>query len=297
MGSSIKKLIIFVIVVGITVPLVFAFADNQKLTLQEKYAKGEIIKVLIVPGHDNDFPGAKYRQLREADMTLEIANKLVEYLGGDPQIVTVVARNSNDYIAPLREYFDTQITNVNNFIKSYSAAMKKEIASGKIVVPKQVPHGNASKVPLYRLYAINKWATEREFDLILHIHLNDEGSRSINAAGKFSGYSVYVPDSNLPGASVSRGFGIAITKRLKRDFKPSNQPYEQARVTEDGVIPDIKLIALGANKTTPIPRALIEYAYIYEPLVAPKKFTLTSDVMAAATAYGIKDFLENDQGN
>jgi hypothetical protein len=297
MGSSIKKLALCIIIIGVVVPLVFVFADDQKPTPQEKYEEGKVIKVLIVPGHDDEFPGAKYRQLREADMTAAVARQLAGYLGEDPRFVVVVARDQDQYIPSLYNYFQEETEKINNFIKSHSLRMKKEIQAGTVIVPKQVPHGNAEKIPMYRLYAINKWATEQGFDIIVHLHFNDEGSRALFARGKFAGYAVYVPDSNLLGADISRDLGIAITKRLKRDFKPSNQPYEQARVTEDGVIPDMKLIALGANKTTAVPRVLIEYSYIYEPIVQPKQFPLTSDVMAAATVYGIQDFLKEVDPN
>lgn len=94
------------------------------------------------------------------------------------------------------------------------------------------------------------------------------------------------------GATVSKKLGTAIAKRLKRDFDTSTMSYEKKHSDNYGVISDLKLIALGANKTIEIPRVLIEYAYIYEPLVSPKNFTLTSDVMAAATDYGIHDFLK-----
>ena len=139
---------------------------------------------------------------------------------------------------------------------------------------------------------MNKWATEQQYDLIIHIHFNDEGSRRLYMPGKFAGYAVYVPDSNLLGAPVSKDLGEAIAKHLKRDFSPSNMSYEQNRSDKYGVVSDMKLIALGANKTVAIPRVLIEYSYIYESMVSPEKFPATSDVMAAATDYGIHDFLK-----
>ncbi len=273
------------LVVATTVP-------EPEKTVSDRYLSGEVLKVLIVPGHDDEFPGAKFKKEREADMALSVAKQLANFLGQDPQLIVVVARNNEGYIPSLHDYFESQTQEVNDFIKNHSLEMKKEIASGKIVIPKQVPHGNASKIPLYRLYAINKWATEQSFDLIIHIHFNDEGSRSLTAPGKFSGYSVYVPDSNLLDAPVSKELGTAIAKHLKRDFDPSDMSYEHNRSDKYGVVSDIKLIALGANKTIAIPRVLIEYAYIYEPLVSPKNFPLTSDVMAAATEYGVHDFLK-----
>jgi len=276
----------------------FAFAittPELKKTLSDRYMSGEILKVLIVPGHDDEFSGAKFRKEREADMTLSVAKQLANFLGQDPQLIVVVARDGGGYIPSLHNYFESQTLVVNEFIKSHSVQMKKDIASGNIIIPKQVPHGNASKIPLYRLYAINKWATEQDFDMVIHIHFNDEGSRYLTSPGKFSGYAVYVPDSNLLGAPASKELGTAIAKHLKRDFNLSNMSYEHNRSDEHGVVSDIKLIALGANKTIAIPRVLIEYSYIYEPIVSLKKFPLTSDIMAAATDYGIHDFLRGQR--
>lgn len=261
-------------------------------SLQDRYAKGDTIKVLIVPGHDDSFPGAKYKDIREADLNLSLANQIAKHFKDDKQIEVTVAREKNDYISSLRTYFDTQTVQVNEFIKSHADAMKKAIATGSVVVPKQVPHGNAARIPLYRLYAINKWSTEQKFDLVVHVHFNDEGRVSSSKSGKYSGYSVYVPDSNLLGAPISKELGTAIGKRLKRDFKRSDMSYEKSHSDKYGVIPDLKLIALGANRTSALPRVLIEYGYIYESSLGAKKFKKTSDVMAAATVYGIQDFLK-----
>ena len=286
---------------GLMIGLVFlgcrAYAQElEKASIQDRYKNGEKIHILVVPGHDNQFPGAKYKTNYEEDMNLALAEQVADYLRKDLQIEVVVTRNVNGYMSSLYEYFQTQTLKINDFIKSHSLAMKKEIKAGSIIVPKQVPHATASKVPMYRLYALNKWANENKYDLIIHVHFDDEGDRVRDVAGKFSGYSVYVPDSNLLQADISKSFGLAIAKRLNRDFNRSTQPYEHAHADSNGIIPDMKLIAMGANKTTAIPRVLIEYAYIYEPGVDPKHFPMTSDVMAAATAYGVEDFLKQDSG-
>jgi N-acetylmuramoyl-L-alanine amidase len=279
---GIKKLIIPVLLFLVSCPTVFASQD----------AESKVVKILIVPGHDQDFPGAKYKNLREADMAVAVALQLEKFLAQDPNIKVTVSRNNEGYLPALLDYFANETLAVNKFIADHSLQMKKKLIQGTVTIPaKQVPHGNASKTSLYRLYAINKWATEQKYDLIIHIHFDDEGSRRVTTKGKYSGYSVYVPDSNLLGSEPSKDLGTTIALRLKRDFKKSTMPYEQKKADANGVISDMKLIALGANKTVAIPRVLIEYAYIYDPLVSPKNFPLSSDVMAAATDYGIHDFL------
>ena len=260
-------------------------------SIVDRYRAGEMIRVLVVPGHDNDFVGAKFKKQRESEMTLDFARQLEQFLKQDPQLDVTVARDDRDYISELRNYFDQETIAVNEFIQSHARAMRQEIAQGSIKIPKQVPHGNAPKIPLYRLYAINRWA-EQKFDIVIHIHFNDEGSRDIFRAGKYSGYAVYVPNSYLLDPEPSQRLGSYVSERLGRDFSPSTMIYEQTRKNENGVIPDMKLIALGANKTLSITRILIEYAYIYEPSVNVQNFARTSDVMAAATTYGVFDFLK-----
>ena len=44
------------------------------------------LKVLIVPGHDNENSGAKYGNMKEADMNLELATKVYNQLKEDGRI-------------------------------------------------------------------------------------------------------------------------------------------------------------------------------------------------------------------
>lgn len=80
---------------------------------------------------------------------------------------------------------------------------------------------------------------------------------------------------------------------FRESFVPTNMPSGVPKENADGVIKDIRLIALGANKTLSVPRVLVEYAFIYEPKVSPKNFTETSFIMAEQTVKGIREYTQN----
>ncbi len=285
---SLTRGLVFVMMV--MVPMI-GFAASTQADIKARYAEGGQVKVLIVPGHDDTFSGAKFKTIKESEINLLLAKKISEALGKDLQISVTVSRDSKGYLPALYTYFQTKTRSINAFIKSHALAMKQEIAKGSVVVPKQVPHANAPVIPMYRLYATNKWATEEGYDIVIHVHFNDEGNRPKDVVGLYRGYSVYVPDSQLPGWEDSRVLGNSIGKNLSKHFKVSTLSYESSRANKYGVIPDLRLIALGSNKTAAMPRVLVEYAYLYESSLSESRIDKTTDRMMTATVSGIYDFL------
>lgn len=271
------------------VPYCAAYADT--LSAPEKYQSGVPVKILIVPGHDDEFSGAQFRGVREADLTLLLAKKIRDDLATDPNISVTLSREDVMYTPELTNYLKNKSSNIASFIKNHAQDTRAAIASGEIAVPSQVPHANANDTTVTRLYGINKWAAEQNFDLILHIHFNDYYPRLFNKPGDYTGYTVYVPDSQLPNAKFAKPFGESVAQRLAKIFPRSSMPLEQKMSDEFGVASDLKLIALGANRTLMIPSILVEYAYIYEPQVTVPLFSQTSQVYAQATATGILDYL------
>ena len=90
----------------------------------------------------------------------------------------------------------------------------------------------------------------------------------------------------------------SLAQRLPKIFTVSHTqqtpPGESQKATKQGIIPDDSLIALGANRTIAAPRALVEYAYMYEPQVSPSFYKKTMPALARATAAGIVDYLGNN---
>ena len=273
----------------------FAEASNIS-TVPEKYRSGQIVKILIVPGHDDENSGAVYKTIREEDMNVAIARELYTALSDDPLLSVTLARDEVGYKPELAEYFKDEEGDILDFMNMHIEEMKESIEEGDIIVPVQVPHNTAPNDVALRLYAINKWASEQEYDAIIHIHYNDAWPRDVNLVGKYDGYTVYVPDENLPNSTVSRPLGEAISARLAENIYPSNHPDEQRLSENDGVAEDLSLIALGSNRTLTLPSVLIEYSYIFEPVLHGIQGVLTREIFAGATKNGLYEYLTSAKG-
>lgn len=260
-----------------------------------KYENGEPVEILIVPGHDDASPGAVFRGQREADMSLMLAKKIAEELSSDPNMFVTVTRNDDGYIPPLATYLAENEKEIHDFIADAKRETERLIEKGNIDVPGGVRHNNASSEVAYNLYGINKWIADEQFDLVIHIHFNDDTSHWGDNPGEYGGFTIYVPDENLPNADKARPLASFIGAEMKKTFFPSNLPLEAERADENGLVPDFRLIALGSNRTLETPSILVEYSYIYEPHVVKELLPLTTDVMARATARGVFNYLSGTQ--
>ncbi len=261
-----------------------------------RYRAGETIKILIIPGHDKKYSGAYFNGVSEQAINLQLANRIKEELTKDPQLSVTVTRNDNGYIPEIQEYFDEEEKEINRFIKHHKESTKKAISNNEIDPGEQVPHADAVPTVAYQLYGVNKWAEENDFDIIISIHFNDDTGHRPGVVGDYYGFTVYVPDENLPNHDDAVIIGEAIGARMKQTFPTSTMPLEADKDDENGVIADFNLIALGSNRTLKIPSVLIEYSYIYEPQIRPEVFDLSAFVMARATTRGVYDYLNGRQG-
>ncbi|HAO64473.1 TPA: hypothetical protein DCQ44_00645 [Candidatus Taylorbacteria bacterium] len=259
--------------------------------IKAKYAGAQKVRILVVPGHDDEFFGTSFNGVREADVNLELAKTIRDYLVHDPNIEVTLARDEQGYNPNFLAYFNENKDLIRKTVASQAAAIKLAMTNGEIIVDSQVPHANAVDQVAQQLYGLNSWTDHENFDLVLHVHFNDYGSRYSDKEGKYSGYSIYVPDQKLLNATTSKYFGDAIGKRLMTTLYKSDQTSEKKEADLYGAIPDFYLIAMGAYKTTQAPRALVEYSYIYEPQLQSPFTLVTAHMMARATASGIQDFL------
>lgn len=270
-------------------------AEEKSVPNSLRYQAGETIKILIIPGHDNKYSGAYFNGVSEQAINLQLANKIKEELTKDPQLSVTVTRNENGYIPEIQEYFDEEEKEINRFIKNHKESTKKAISENEIDPGQQVPHADALPTVAYQLYGVNKWADEEDYDIIINIHFNDDTGHKPGVQGDYYGFTVYVPDENLPNHDDAVIIGEAIGARMKQTFPTSTMPLEATKDDENGVIPDFNLIALGSNRTLEIPSVLVEYSYIYEPQIRPEVFDLSTLVMARATTRGIYDYLNGKQ--
>lgn len=258
--------------------------------ITEEYHTGQV-QVLLVPGHDDINPGAVFGSVRETDINLTMARYLSERFSADERfnVVTTKDLETGEYLPQF--VFDAEararITRWRETLKSVFSLREKQGLLTRSVV---VEHNNADNRVATILYGINEWANENDIDIVLHIHFNDYASRKGTRVGKYSGFSIYVPDTVLPNARASRALAESMYARLSERFPASDLPKENI-----GIIPDQELIAVGAHASRRKVSLLIEYGYIYErqfKTEAVREAVLRE--LAYQTYLGVKDFFEID---
>lgn len=231
--------------------------------LQERYARAlsgdRKVRVLIVPGHDEQSWGTEFRGVKEADMTAVVGEELERLLKNDPAIEPILVRTRAGYTQEFKEYFATERARVPAFLKEKKQTMQELIRAGEVHLTKGVIHNSAPNAVAEKLYSINAYANEREVDIVAHLHFNDYPGRPSRRAGRYNGFSIYVPDRQFSNARASRAVADALFEQFSRFYAESNLPVE-----DSGIVPDQELIALGSYNTLDPAGVLIEYGYIYE---------------------------------
>lgn len=246
------------------------------------------VKILIVPGHDNEVWGAQYGNIKEANMTLALATRIFNSLKKDKRFEVHITRDKNGYTKEFADYFINHKEDIVSFKENAKQKTKTEIAIGNFIQKIGVPHNKVTPNTAIKLYGINKWANENQIDAVLHIHFNDYPRKTKWTIGKYTGFAVYLPDKEFDNFMESGQLGASIYLELKKKYSTSNLKQEAG-----GLIHDQKLIAVGASGTinASVRSVLVEYGYIYE-----KKFRnyetrhKAYDDMANLTVKGIKNY-------
>lgn len=265
--------------------------ETLKQTVVDSTATGKKPRILIVPGHDNEFWGTQFGGVKEADMTLELGKQLYAFLGNDRKFDVILARDDFGYNSALASYFSSQEQEILDFAHDKKQVMTDLISAGKIAQKTDgVYHNTAPNPVVVRLYGINKWANENGIDLVVHIHFNDYPRRKKTMAGEYSGFVVYVPEAQYSNSRASRAIADSVSKQLQVHYPESNLKKESA-----GVVEDQDLIAIGSFNTLDPASILIEYGYIYEPQFrnAGIRSKIIGD-LAMQTFTSIRNFFEND---
>src|SRR3989344_5136666 len=132
----------------------------------------------------------------------------------------------------------------------------------------------------------SKWANENNIEVVFHIHFNDYPGRKWDQPGKYSGFSIYVPEYQLPNHRASSEVAKPLKNQLEKYFAKSDLSAGSFILIEDQ-----ELIAVGSNASRDGVSVLTEYGYIYEPRFTNKE---TREVILKELAYqtylGIKKF-------
>ncbi len=248
------------------------------------------LRLLIVPGHEPGYGGAEYGSLKEREMAVEIALYLEKFLESDKKVEIILARDNEKWNPELENYVSAHSDEILAWRGEKEREMVSLIREGAVKKEPSLPHADAKKNSALYLYGINKWANEKNFDMIVHLHFNDYPGHS-RRSGEYDGYTIYIPDKQYSNAKASRDLADVLRGRFSRFLSESNQPHE------DSLTEDQELIALGSFNTLNPASVLIEYGYIYEPQFKDRKtreFVLRE--YAHQTFLGIEDYLTNREG-
>ena len=251
--------------------------------------KNDKVKILIVPGHDNDSFGTQFKGIKEAQMNAELGQELFEFFQKDGKFETYATRVQNgDYSQWFGDYFESNKEEIKNFREDSRKQMRQAVEQGMPGPDNQVYHNSATDEDSLKLYAVNKWANENNIEIVFHIHFNDYPGRKFNQIGEYTGFSIYIPEYQLPNHRASSELAESLKNQMEKYFAASDLPAESSALIEDQ-----ELIAVGSNASRDGVSVLVEYGYIYEPPFRNKE---TRDVMFKELAYqtyiGIKKFFD-----
>lgn len=264
-----------------------AFSASAKIATT-KVVPVKPIRILIVPGHDNEVWGAEYKNMKEADMTLALGTQIYNSLKKDKRFTVFITRDSTGYTKTFADYFANNMDEIKAFKENAKTQMADQVSEGDFIQKAGTPHHSVSEDVALKLYGISKWANENHIDAMIHIHFDDYDRPTLSTIGPYTGFTVYMPDAQLPNSKLSALLAGNIFKQLSTKYSTSTYPGEAG-----GLIADQKLIAVGANDTLlPSTRSvLIEYSYIYQKIFRTstarhKAYT----TMAGLTVTGIDNY-------
>jgi N-acetylmuramoyl-L-alanine amidase len=285
------SLVVLMICIAASSPLTAIAATYGKHSItadkiRDHYEDGKL-KVLIVPGHEPDYGGTQYRDIREREIVVMIAEELEKLIKEDEDIKTYVTRNNKSWKSTFARYFKKEWDDIAEFIEDnkYKTGILAE--KGKLERTGSSSHNDAAPDVAKRLYGINMWGNDNDVDIAIHLHINDAPRPHAAEIGPYVGFAIYVPEKQYSNAKASKELGEALKTKLKKLMKVSNLPAESK-----GVVEDQDLIAIGSYNTADAASVLIEYGYIYESQFETEKTQRAFAKRAAKQTYlGLRDFL------
>jgi len=271
--------------------------EVRQMTLKEKrnsYFSGDNvifrtnknIKILIVPGHDDKYSGAEFEGVREVDLNRELAKYLYERLQKEAGISVAITSDQGGYTKIFDTFFKNKEKEIQIFKEDALKVFNKRIQEGSIKFEEKIFHNTAPLEMATKLYGINLWANENNFDLVIHIHFNDYPGRYRDLSPKYNGFAVYIPDKQFKNYPASKEFAEKIFNRVSKISAISNLKEESI-----GIVEDQELIAIGTKDSLNSAALLIEYGYVYEPQFTHPDVRATAlEELADQTYTGIKDY-------
>lgn len=221
------------------------------------------IKILLVPGHDNEVWGAQYGNIKEADMNLVLATQIYNILKKDKRFEVYITRDKNGYTKEFSDYFSNNKADIISFKNNAKEETQVKIDNGTILEKSGVIHNAVNEETAIELYGINKWANKNKIDAVISVHFNDYLRATKWTIGKYKGFVIYMPDGQMVNSPESSKLAKSIFSQLSKKYITSTYIKEKG-----GLISDQNLIALGASNTLngSVNSVLIEYGYIYQKI-------------------------------
>jgi hypothetical protein len=200
-----------------------------------------------------------------------------------------LARDNNGWNKDLKNYVETSSSSIMSWVADMKQIMLDKINAGEMTLTNPgMKHNVAASNAVLYLYGTNKWIAENDIDLVLHVHFNN--NPKWNGKPNYNGYCMYIPDRQYENASSSKIFSGYLNDEISKIIKASNMPQEK-----DTVIESQQLIATGNFNTLKIPSVVIEYAYIYEPMMLGSSTrNIFIEKAASSTAVAIQNYINNN---
>ena len=272
-------------------------SEVRERTLQERrqsyfskytsvYRTDKNVRILIVPGHDEKHFGAQHDGVKEYELNRQVAVTLYELLRKEPGFSVAITSNNEGYTNIFESFFTEHENDIDEFMRQAKRSFENKIEKGKIDFEETNFHNYAPSGAAQKLYGINLWSNENDFDLVIHIHFNDYAGRYKDRNPKHNGFSIYIPDEQFKNFEMSKNFADKVFERMKEYFPVSKLEQEKS-----GIIESQELIAIGSKESLDAASMLIEYGYIYEPhFTNPDTRDFVMEDLARKTYLGIKDY-------
>jgi N-acetylmuramoyl-L-alanine amidase len=248
------------------------------------------VRILLVPGHEPNYGGAEYGPLKERNMTVELADDLQQFLSQNSRYQVFITRDTQAWSPTFADYFSAKW----NDIIAWQKAHKDEIINlerlGQFqAVTPEVDHQTVPNDVAMRIYGIDKWVDENDIDIVVHVHFNDYPGHG-KAPGKYSGFTIYVPQKEYDNSTTTQAIADTVFKRLDKYSAVSDLSGESG-----GIVQDQDLIAIGAYNSVDAASMLIEYGYIYEPQFTDDALRSPAiKDLAFQTYLGLQDFFDSN---
>ncbi|MFA6340869.1 MAG: N-acetylmuramoyl-L-alanine amidase [Candidatus Paceibacterota bacterium] len=286
-GDITKKILISISVVSLCLSALIAIAERAKTDNVFTFGPKKI-KLLIVPGHEPDAGGALYGNIKERDLDLALSLMLKDKLASHDDVEVTLARNENGWNKDLEEYVLNNETEIMDWVALMKEKMFAKVDAGEMkIIDPDMKHNEATSNAVLFLYGTNKWIEEKDIDMVLHVHFNN--NPKYKGKPNYRGYCMYIPEHQYGNFASSRIFASYLNEEMFKIEKKSDMPQER-----DIIIEDQELIATGNYDTLKIPSVALEYAYIYEPVMTSSSTrNAFMEKAASSTAEAIRRYINN----